>query len=57
MFFVVATNLQKRNNVFLPLALTAYFQNTFSQEHLWKTATNCCDQLRYKLDHIRKIRS
>ena len=35
----------------------ASFQNTFSQEHLWKTASNCCDQLRYKLDQIRQIRS
>ena len=35
----------------------ACFQNTFSQEHLWKTASNSCDQLRYKLDQIRQIRS
>ena len=34
----------------------ACFQNTFSQEHFWKTASNCCDQLRYKLDQIRQIR-
>ena len=37
--------------------IVASFQNTFSQEHLWKTASNCCDQLRYKLDQIRQIRS
>ena len=35
----------------------AYFQNTFSQVHLWKTASNRCDQLRHKLDQIRQIRS